>query len=52
MRWLIFIPQGLDIYVILWMEENEKTGWSPQSAYERLEKTIDWTLKNDRWLKI
>jgi len=27
-------------------------GWAPQSAYERLEKTIKWTLKNDRWLSI
>ena len=27
-------------------------GWTPQSAYERLEKTINWSLKNDRWLSI
>ena len=28
----------------------KKMGWEPKSAYERLESTINWTLKNDRWL--
>lgn len=27
-------------------------GWEPQSAFERLHSTIEWTLKNDRWLSI
>jgi len=27
-------------------------GWTPESAFERLEQTIKWTLKNDRWLSI
>ena len=27
-------------------------GWEPHSAFERLETTINWTLKNDRWLYI
>jgi len=27
-------------------------GWEPQSAYERLEQVIQWSLKNDRWLSI
>ena len=26
--------------------------WTPKSAYEQLETTINWTLKNDRWLSI
>jgi len=26
-------------------------GWEPQSAFDRLEYVINWTLKNDRWLK-
>ena len=25
-------------------------GWKPESAYKRLDSTIKWTLKNDRWL--
>ena len=25
-------------------------GWKPQSAFERLESVIKWTLDNDRWL--
>ena len=28
-----------------------KMGWEPQSAFDRLEYVINWTLKNDRWLK-
>tara|TARA_X000000950_G_C13710164_1_gene575847 strand:- start:177 stop:887 length:711 start_codon:yes stop_codon:yes gene_type:complete len=28
-----------------------KMGWKPQSAFDRLEYVINWTLKNDRWLK-
>lgn len=26
-------------------------GWEPQSAFDRLDYVINWTLKNDRWLK-
>ena len=29
-----------------------KMGWSPKSAYDQLKSTIEWTLKNDRWLSI
>ena len=28
-----------------------KMGWTPQSAFDRLEYVINWSLKNDRWLK-
>jgi hypothetical protein len=28
----------------------KKLGREPQSAYERLEEVIHWTLKNNRWL--
>ncbi len=27
-------------------------GWKPESAFDKLEQTIKWTLENDRWLKI
>jgi len=27
-----------------------RMGWQPQKINDRLEKTINWTLKNDRWL--
>ena len=27
-------------------------GWSPQSAFKRLEEVVEWTLKNDRWLSL
>tara|TARA_B100000212_G_scaffold90759_1_gene66614 strand:+ start:1937 stop:2962 length:1026 start_codon:yes stop_codon:yes gene_type:complete len=43
---------GHDLRYSLDGTKMKKLGWNPQSAYERLEKTIDWTLKNDRWLKI
>ena len=27
-----------------------KMGWVPESAFNRLEYVINWTLENDRWL--
>ena len=41
---------GHDLRYALDGSKMKKMGWEPQSAYERLESVINWTLKNDRWL--
>ena len=43
---------GHDLRYSLDGGKMKKMGWEPQSAYDRLESTINWTLKNDRWLSI
>ncbi len=43
---------GHDLRYALDGSKMKKMGWEPQSAYDRLESTIKWTLKNDRWLSI
>jgi len=43
---------GHDLRYALDGTKMRKMGWEPDSAYERLESTINWTLKNDRWLSI
>tara|TARA_B100001250_G_scaffold29641_1_gene24388 strand:+ start:1000 stop:2025 length:1026 start_codon:yes stop_codon:yes gene_type:complete len=41
---------GHDLRYALDGNKMEKMGWSPHSAFERLENVINWTLDNDRWL--
>ncbi|OUX36970.1 MAG: NAD-dependent epimerase [Candidatus Pelagibacter sp. TMED273] len=41
---------GHDLRYALDGTKMKDMGWEPKSAYERLEETIHWTLKNDRWL--
>ena len=43
---------GHDLRYALDGSKMANMGWVPHSAFERLEKTIKWTLKNDRWLSI
>lgn len=43
---------GHDLRYALDGSKMAKMGWLPHSAFDRLEQTIDWTLKNDRWLSI
>ena len=43
---------GHDLRYALDGSKMKKMGWEPHSAYDRLESTINWTLKNDRWLSI
>tara|TARA_Y100001935_G_C16828289_1_gene278134 strand:- start:9 stop:479 length:471 start_codon:yes stop_codon:yes gene_type:complete len=43
---------GHDLRYALDGAKMKDMGWAPDSAYDKLESTIDWTLKNDRWLKI
>ncbi len=41
---------GHDLRYALDGGKMEKMGWTPQPVKDRLKQTIDWTLKNDRWL--
>ena len=43
---------GHDLRYALDGSKMAKMGWTPQSAYSRLEKVIKWTVQNERWLKI
>ena len=43
---------GHDLRYALDGTKMKNMGWTPKSAYKRLEQVIDWTLKNDRWLSI
>ena len=43
---------GHDLRYSLDGNKMAEMGWNPKSAYEQLETTINWTLKNDRWLSI
>jgi dTDP-glucose 4,6-dehydratase len=43
---------GHDLRYALDGSKMKKMGWEPKSAFKRLESTIKWTLKNDRWLSI
>ena len=43
---------GHDLRYSLDGTKMAKMGWEPKSAYRRLQSTIEWTLKNDRWLSI
>ena len=43
---------GHDLRYALDGSKMKKMGWEPQSAYERLESVVNWTLNNERWLSI
>jgi len=41
---------GHDLRYSLDGTKMKKMGWEPQSAYDRLDSVVSWTLQNDRWL--
>ena len=41
---------GHDLRYALDGTKMAEMGWKPQSAFERLESVVKWTLDNDRWL--
>ena len=43
---------GHDLRYALDGSKMKLMGWSPQSAFKRLEEVVEWTLKNDRWLSL
>ena len=43
---------GHDLRYALDGTKMKKMGWEPESAFDRLESVINWSLKNDRWLSL
>tara|TARA_Y100000591_G_scaffold48884_1_gene37203 strand:+ start:265 stop:1290 length:1026 start_codon:yes stop_codon:yes gene_type:complete len=43
---------GHDLRYALDGTKMKEMGWEPDSAYDRLESVVNWSLKNDRWLSI
>jgi dTDP-glucose 4,6-dehydratase len=43
---------GHDLRYALDGSKMKDMGWVPQPVHARLEESIHWTLKNDRWLVI
>ncbi len=43
---------GHDLRYALDGSKMKKMGWEPQSAFNKLEHVVKWTLKNERWLTI
>ena len=43
---------GHDLRYALDGQKMKKMGWTPQSAYKKLEDVVNWSLKNERWLSI
>lgn len=43
---------GHDLRYALDGSKMAKMGWQPDSAYDKLKETVNWSLKNDRWLSI
>ena len=41
---------GHDLRYALDGSKMKDMGWTPSSAYEKLEKVINWSLRNERWL--
>tara|TARA_Y100001935_G_C17270344_1_gene491549 strand:+ start:295 stop:1320 length:1026 start_codon:yes stop_codon:yes gene_type:complete len=43
---------GHDLRYALDGDKMKKMGWEPESAYDRLELVVKWSLQNERWLSI
>jgi dTDP-glucose 4,6-dehydratase len=41
---------GHDLRYALDGTKMKNMGWTPKPVKERLAETVDWTLRNDRWL--
>jgi dTDP-glucose 4,6-dehydratase len=43
---------GHDLRYALDGSKMKQMGWEPKPVKDRLKQTVEWTLRNDRWLKI
>lgn len=43
---------GHDLRYALDGEKMKNMGWEPQPVFQRLQEVVEWTLQNDRWLKV
>jgi hypothetical protein len=39
-------------WLILSGEKMRKMGWEPQDIRERIAEVVNWTLENERWIKL
>jgi len=43
---------GHDLRYALCGDKMKDMGWTPSEVYDKLKQTVNWTLKNKRWLQI
>lgn len=43
---------GHDLRYALCGDKMKDMGWAPSEVYDKLKQTVNWTLKNKRWLQI
>jgi dTDP-glucose 4,6-dehydratase len=43
---------GHDLRYALSGEKMKKMGWVPQDIRDRIKEVVEWTLANDRWIKV
>jgi len=43
---------GHDLRYALSGEKMKKMGWEPQNIRDRIHEVVEWTLANERWIKL
>ena len=43
---------GHDLRYALCGEKMKEMGWEPQNIRERITEVVEWTLANERWIKL
>jgi len=43
---------GHDLRYALSGEKMRKMGWKPQNIRDRIHEVVEWTLANERWIKL
>ena len=43
---------GHDLRYALSGEKMRRMGWEPQDIRERIAEVVEWTLANERWIKL
>jgi len=43
---------GHDLRYALSGEKMRRMGWEPQDIRERIAEVVEWTLTNERWIKL
>ena len=43
---------GHDLRYALSGEKMRKMGWEPQNIRDRIREVVEWTLANERWIKL
>ena len=43
---------GHDLRYALSGDKMKRLGWTPQPVRDRLKEVVEWTLSNERWIKL